>query len=71
MFVRENAAERMLIALNLGGEPTAATFTSGQIAGRLLLSSFLDRDGEAARGSIDLRAHEGAVVELTSESMLP
>ena len=46
-------------------------FTSGQIAGRLVLSSHLDRDGEAVRGSIELRAHEGAVIELNGESMLP
>jgi alpha-glucosidase len=71
MFVRESAEERMLVALNLGGEPTRATLTSGQIAGRLLLSTHLDRDGEAARGSVDLRAHEGAVIELTRESVLP
>jgi alpha-glucosidase len=71
MFVREHAAERMLVALNLGGEPTRAPFTSGQIAGRMVLSTHLDRDGEAARGSVNLRAHEGVVIELTSGSVLP
>jgi alpha-glucosidase len=64
MFVREFAGERLLIALNLGGEATTATFPSGQIVGRWALSSHLDRGGEAVRGSIDLRPHEGAVIEV-------
>jgi alpha-glucosidase len=64
MFVRELAGEQLLVALNLGGEPTTASFTSTQIVGRCVLSSHLDRDGDAVRGNIDLRPHEGAVVEL-------
>ncbi len=71
MFVRENAAERLLIALNLGSEPTRATFASGGIAGWLVLSSHLDGVGETARGSVDLRPHEGVVIELTGESAVP
>ena len=64
MFVREFAGERLLIALNLGGEATTATVTSGPIVGRWALSSHLDRGGEAVCGSIDLRPHEGAVIEV-------
>jgi alpha-glucosidase len=64
MFVREFAGERLLIALNLGGEATTATVASGPIVGRWALSSHLDRGGEAVRGSIDLRPHEGAVIEV-------
>jgi alpha-glucosidase len=63
-FTRELGRERILIALNFGGEPTAASLASGELAGRLLVSSAGDREGEPVRGSVKLRAHEGAVVEL-------
>ena len=63
-FTRELGRERILIALNFGGEPTAASLASGELAGRLLVSSAGDREGDPVRGSVKLRAHEGAVVEL-------
>jgi alpha-glucosidase len=66
LFLRELKGERLLVALNLGNEPTAVT-SIGDVAGRVVLSSHLDRVGEAARGSIDLRPNEGVVVELSNE----
>ena len=71
LYVREDGRNRVLIALNLGGEPTAVMFPSGALLGRMLLSSFCDRDDETIRGRIDLRGHEGAVVELAKETVLP
>ena len=68
LYLRERGDERILVALNMGSEPTTVAFTSGPIVGRLLLSSHLDRDGEAARGRIDLRSHEGVVVKLSAEN---
>jgi alpha-glucosidase len=65
LYVREHDDERILVALNMGSEPTAVAFASGPILGRLLLSTHLDRAGEEARGSIDLRSHEGVVVKLS------
>jgi alpha-glucosidase len=64
LYVRELGDERILVALNMGSEPTAVAFTSGPILGHLLLSTHLDRDGEEARGSIDLRSQEGVVIKL-------
>jgi alpha-glucosidase len=64
VFTRELADERLLIALNLGGEPTTARPTAAEWEGQLLISSAGDREGEAVRGSIKLRAHEGVVVDL-------
>jgi alpha-glucosidase len=64
MFVRELAGERLLVALNLGGEPTTATFTSEQVVGCCVLSSHLDRADETVRDSIVLRPHEGAIIEV-------
>jgi alpha-glucosidase len=70
MFLREAPGDRLLIALNLSADPTTVSSTSGLATGSLLLSSHLDRAGEAIRGSFELRGNEGAVVELSSESML-
>jgi alpha-glucosidase len=64
LFLRELKGERILVALNMGSEPTAVAFTSGPILGRIELSTHLDRDDEEARGSLDLRSHEGVVVKL-------
>jgi alpha-glucosidase len=66
VFTRDLARERILIALNFGGEATAASGASGEMAGRLLLSSAGDRENEPVRGSVELRPHEGVVVEIWS-----
>jgi alpha-glucosidase len=70
MFLREAPGDRLLIALNLSADPTTVSSKSGLAIGSLLLSSHLDRAGEAIGGSFELRGDEGAVVELSSESML-
>jgi alpha-glucosidase len=69
--LRELNGERFLVALNMGSEPTAVAFTSGPILGRLELSTHLDRDDEEARGSLDLRSHEGVVVKLWPHAVKP
>ena len=71
LFARELESERTLVALNMGQEATSVAFVAGHLAGRLLVSSFGDRDEEGLSGSIDLRADEGAVVELSQDSVLP
>jgi alpha-glucosidase len=50
-------------ALNLGGEPASVSLRSGELTGRILLSSLGDRDGESVCGNIDLRPNEGVVIE--------
>jgi alpha-glucosidase len=64
IFTREHGGEQLLVALNFAGEPAAASFPSGEWSGRLLISSAGDRAGESVRGSVNLRAHEGTVVEI-------
>jgi alpha-glucosidase len=71
VFTRELGRERLLIALNFGAEPTAASLASGELAGRLLVSSAGDREGEPVRGRIELHGHEGAVVELSEVGRMP
>ena len=64
LFTRELGRERILVALNFGGEATTARFASDGSAGLLLLSSAGDREDEPIRGNIELRPHEGIVVEV-------
>ncbi|MFL6797551.1 MAG: alpha-amylase family glycosyl hydrolase [Xanthobacteraceae bacterium] len=70
LYLRELASERVLIALNFGAESIPAC-ASGELVGRLLLSSHGDRADELVNGSIDLRPHEGVIIALTPASALP
>jgi alpha-glucosidase len=71
LYVRESGPDRLLVSLNLGGEPTAVEFASGTLAGILVVSSGGDRDREAVRGRLDLRGNEGAVIALAAETTVP
>jgi alpha-glucosidase len=64
LFYRELSEERLLVALNMGPEPIAISFPDESLSGRVILSSFLDREGEEVLGSIDLRGHEGLLVKV-------
>jgi hypothetical protein len=61
----------VLMALNLGADPTAVDFGSPKIRGRILISSFDDRDGEPLVGSVDLRGGEGLTIEPEADVPLP
>lgn len=63
LFFRELRDERVLVALNMGPEPTAVSFPDDKLSGRVLLSSFADREGEEVTASIDLRGNEGLLVQ--------
>jgi alpha-glucosidase len=71
LYVRQHGDERLLVALNLGQEPVGVAMGNAFLAGRLLLSSWLDRDDEPLQGGIDLRPSEGAIFELAPASVLP
>lgn len=71
LFIRAHEHERMLVALNLGGEPAQVTFPHCRLEGRLVLSSYADRQGERLDGGIDLRDNEGAIFELSAGSAVP
>jgi alpha-glucosidase len=64
VFTRKLGRERILVAVNFDGEAATVSLTSGESAGRVLLSSAGDREGEPIHRSVKLRAHEGVVVEL-------
>jgi len=70
IFVRQHDHERLLIALNFGCKHAHASLAA-QARGRILLSSLGDRELQAIDGTIDLRANEGIIVELTDEGGHP
>jgi alpha-glucosidase len=63
LFFREDGRRRLLVALNFrsgagGWRPR------GDPAGRILLSTFLDRERERFRGRLELRGNEGVIAEM-------
>ncbi len=62
-YAREKDSRRLLIALNLGSQPQ----TLGA-AGRVVLSTFLDRENEPFGETLELRGDEGVIVETGSRS---
>jgi alpha-glucosidase len=64
VFIRRHEERRVLVALNLGEEPSHVASETEPRRGRLLLSSFLDRGHETIDGAIALRPHEGVILEL-------
>jgi alpha-glucosidase len=67
LFFRELRDDRVLIALNMGSQPIAASFDEERLSGSVLVSSFADRDGEEVSASIDLRGNEGLVVRVDTD----
>jgi alpha-glucosidase len=64
LYLRQNEQQRMLVALNLGGEPSVVAPKDKPWRGKVVLSTLLDRE-EAVDGDLALRGNEGVVVELT------
>jgi alpha-glucosidase len=64
-FIRKLGRQRFLVALNLGNDPHAVSIGSGVTdRGEVVLSTYLDRDGEVMSGEVSLRANEGVIVTL-------
>jgi alpha-glucosidase len=62
LYRRRNEEGAVLIALNLGGEPASITSSSIGFGREILLSTFLDRQGEKLEGVLDLRGNEGVII---------
>jgi alpha-glucosidase len=67
LFGRQSEGDHLLVALNLGHQPEVADLGDDSFAGRLLLSSHLDREGAEVRRTIDLRPNEGIVIEVVKQ----
>jgi alpha-glucosidase len=64
LYRREHAGDRILVALNMGGDPTNVRPQTMPLRGRILLSSHADRNGERIDGELDLRGDEGVIIGL-------
>jgi alpha-glucosidase len=62
MYRRQIDGDAVVIALNLGAEPVSIVTETAGLEGALLLSTFLDRQGETIQGTLDLRGNEGVIV---------
>ncbi len=62
-YTRRHDGDGFLVALNFGGHPQTVELDAS-LAGRVALSTHLDREGDAVSGSLALRPDEGVVIRL-------
>jgi alpha-glucosidase len=60
-YRRETDDQRLLVLLNLSASEFSFGFGG---SGRILLSTFLDRENQAAQDVVTLRANEGLLIDL-------
>jgi alpha-glucosidase len=64
LYKRQDDEGSLLIALNLGDEPVSVRSDSIGLSGEILLSTAMDRAGEAVGATLELRGNEGLIVKL-------
>ncbi len=62
LYRRQSEGSAVLIALNLGAEPISIASDAIGLGGEILMSTFLDREGEKVEGALDLRGNEGVII---------
>ena len=62
-YLREHAEQQMLVALNFSDNEHRLSLPDLG-AGQLAISTHLDREGTIDPAALDLRGHEGVIVEL-------
>ena len=62
LFRRRSEGSAVVIALNLGAAPVSVTSSLIGFGNEILLSTFLDRKGEALEGALELRGNEGVII---------
>jgi alpha-glucosidase len=62
LYRRQREGQAVVIALNLGDQPVSIALDAAGLNGDILLSTFLDREGEKVEGTLDLRGNEGVIV---------
>jgi len=63
VYLREAGNERRLVALNFAARECRIS-VPGESAGRVVISTHMDREGRESLSGLELRAYEGIVVEL-------
>jgi alpha-glucosidase len=62
LYRRRSEGKAVVVALNLSREPISLASNSADLGGEILLSTFLDREGEKVKGTLDLRGDEGVII---------
>jgi alpha-glucosidase len=62
LYRREGRGGVIVVALNLGAEPVAISSEMIGLEGEVLLSTYMDREGEGIHGALDLRGNEGVII---------
>jgi alpha-glucosidase len=62
LYRRQGGGAAVVVALNLGAEPVSLDSAAIGLGGEILLSTFLDRQGEKIKGTLDLRSDEGVII---------
>ncbi len=68
LYRRRREGRSVVVALNLGGDPVSVTTSSIGFGSKILLSTFLDRQGESVEGVLDLRDNEGVIIGETDHA---
>ena len=63
-YLRDDGQSRLVIALNFAGEAQPAGTIAAAGSGNLVISTELDREGPVVLEQLELRPHEGVIVEL-------
>jgi alpha-glucosidase len=63
VYLRTAGDERRLVVLNFAGDQRRIS-VPGEGAGQVVISTHLDREGSEALSGLELRPHEGVIVEL-------
>jgi alpha-glucosidase len=62
IYRRQGSEGAVVIALNMGAAPVSIASETIGLGGEILLSTFLDRQGENIQGVLDLRDNEGVII---------
>ncbi len=68
LYRRESEGGVIVVALNLGAEPVSVASSSIGFDREILLSTFLDREGEKIQGTLDLRGNEGVILGWSAQA---
>jgi alpha-glucosidase len=68
LYRREGDGGAIVVALNLGAEPATIASSSIGFGREILLSTFLDRQGESVEGVLELRGNEGVILGMPSHA---
>ena len=70
-YIRRDGESAFLVALNFGSEPQVIDISDKAGAGRITLSTGLDRAGESVRGILHIHPDEGLLLRVTTQPPVP